>query len=225
MKRIRTIGLLSCFSLMPAMAQHTLNQGLYAPEPPADHAYVRVFNGSPTTPLDIVFRPGTKTVTVSPNTASPYFSIPSTQTSLSTAFGARSKNSLLLQLKSSQFYTGIIQENHDGKLIEDKKNSNKLKSMLTLYNLDNTEAAIDLRTADGKVKIFSNIKNKDSASLAVNPVTIDLGVFIPNQNTPVAQTSASMEPDKSYSAFAFREPSGTLRLIFKPNITEQLRPQ
>ena len=61
-------------------------------------------------------------------------------------------------------------------LVEDPTNSNRAKTLLTLYNLSSSEA-IDLKTADASVEVVLDVAPLGVGSVAVNPIAVDLASF------------------------------------------------
>lgn len=150
--------LLMLVSLTLAAAQ----EGLYAPAPPANSAFVRVLN-APSATL------GTVNVTAN-KSASPYIIIP--QGSFDVKVGSLSSK---LKVEAGKFYSVI---NNGGKLVllTDQTADNRAKALLTVYNLSKN-AAIDLKTADGKTAVISTVKAGESGNRAVNGITVDLAAF------------------------------------------------
>jgi len=61
-------------------------------------------------------------------------------------------------------------------LVEDPTNSNRAKTLLTLYNLSSSET-VDLKTADASVDVILGVAPLSVGSVPVNPIAVDLGSF------------------------------------------------
>ena len=138
-------------------------QQLYAPAPPANSAFVRVI-GAPSATLEA------QSVTAVKDAASAYIVIP--QGSVTAKVGVVSQK---FNVVAGKFYSVVAL---GGKLIllTDQAADNKAKALLTVYNLSSAPA-LDLKTADAKLSVLSGVKPGESASRAVNGITVDLAAF------------------------------------------------
>ena len=102
--------------------------------------------------------------------ASAYVVIP--QGSLTAKVGTVSQKFTVV---AGKFYSVVLL---GGKLslLTDQVADNKAKALLTVYNLSSA-AALDLKTADGKLSVVSGVKPGESGSRAVNGITVDLAAF------------------------------------------------
>lgn len=161
MKQVFVVLLL----LGQALAQDT--QGLYAPAPPPDSAFVRVINAS-ASPLSATL--GSKAATAPKAGISTYVVVP--QGSVTAKVGAVSSN---LAVVAGKFYSAVW----NGKafrLMTDVSADDRAKAQLTVYNLSSRQA-LDLKTADGKLSVVSGVKPGESGNRAVNGITVDLAVY------------------------------------------------
>ena len=138
-------------------------QQLYAPAPPANSAFVRVI-GAPAATLE------TQPVMAAKDAASAYVVIP--QGTLTAKVGTVSQKFTVV---AGKFYSVVLL---GGKLslLTDQAADNKAKALLTVYNLSSA-AALDLKTADGKLSVVSGVKPGESGSRTVNGITVDLAAF------------------------------------------------
>ena len=150
-------------TLFLALCATSSAQQLYAPAPPANSAFVRVI-GAPAATLEM------QSVTAAKDAASAYVVIP--QGSLTARVGTVSQKFTVV---AGKFYSVVLL---GGKLslLTDQAADNKAKALLTVYNLSST-AALDLKTADGKLSVVSGVKPGESGSRAVNGITVDLAAF------------------------------------------------
>jgi hypothetical protein len=72
-------------------------------------------------------------------------------------------------------------------ILEDKTGSNRLKALITAYHFAPLGGPVDILTADGAAKVFANLAPGQSASLAVNPVAVELIVTRAGDKTPLAK--------------------------------------
>lgn len=151
--------LLTILLATTALAQ----EGLYAPAPPANSAFVRVLN----TPAATL---AGKTVTADKGAASAYIVIP--QGDVTAKLGTVTGK---VKVEAGNFYSVFAQS---GKLIllKDDGAENRAKAMLVIYNLSKA-ASVDLKTADGKTTVVTGVKPGMSGSRAVNGITVTLAAF------------------------------------------------
>jgi hypothetical protein len=187
---------------MPAAAQTTGR--LYDPEPPMDSGYVRVIVAAQTAPVDVlvdgqkrvrklvaaelgeymVLAEGKHTITLS------LFDKP--EALLSKVIEVVRGKSVTLAVTSIRKGAAIIS-------FEDKGNTNKLKSVLTAYNLDPKAESLDILTGDGNTKVFGGLAYGAMASIQVNPILVDLVVTNAGGKVPMSRTSLEMHQGATYS--------------------------
>jgi alginate O-acetyltransferase complex protein AlgF len=92
-------------------------------------------------------------------------------------------------------------------LFLDKTNSNKLKSLLTVYHLDSNVGRLNISSADGKTKIFSGLTFGKSASLQVNPISIELAVTSEGDGVIRERPALAMAQGGGYSVFVMADGS------------------
>jgi hypothetical protein len=187
---------------------------LYDPEPPADSAYVRVIHtgvgvvdvsvdgrvrvkklssGEPSEYL--VFSAGKHAVALHP----PGKSAPTTTAAIEVVSG-RAKTIAFTALKSDVAPV----------LFEDKANSNKLKALLAVYHLDPKIGPLDVFTADGATKVFTGLVYGGSASIQVNPISIDLIAVKSGDKVAQTKVSLTMSQGGTYSFFMLPGSNGKL---------------
>ena len=152
-------------TLGTALAQDT--HGLYAPAPPADSAFIRFINAG-AIPLSATL--GTKSASVAKNAISGYMVVP--QGNVKASSGVTTAG---LAVIAGKFYS-VVWDGKTFKLMTDSSADDRAKALLTVYNLSSVPA-LDLKTADGKLAVISGVKPGESASRAVNGITVDLGTF------------------------------------------------
>jgi alginate O-acetyltransferase complex protein AlgF len=109
-------------------------------------------------------------------------------------------------------------------IFEDKANTNKLKSLVSAYHLDAKAGALNLQTADGSTKVFSNLVYGASNSIQVNPISVELVAAKPTDAPSAAgasKTKLSMAAGANYSVFLMPNEQGLLTAKAVQNKTER----
>lgn len=164
-------------------------EGLYDPAPPANSAFVRVFNSS-----DAAFSAtlDTKAYKGTARTATPYLVIPEG----SRAFNV-GKTATKFSIKAGKFYTITVDDT--ASLMEDMTNTNRTKTMLSLYNIG-SNSAISLKTADGKTNVIESVNTNSSKSIVVNGIKIGFAVFSDGKSVSIIPET-QLERGSAYSVF------------------------
>jgi hypothetical protein len=215
-KRNLFIGIGGLAALFLAISVSAQTSGvLYDPEPPVDSAYVRVL--APTTPgsFDVSIDGRVRIKKMNAGDVSEYMVLPagSHKLTFQPAGKAASTFSTNFEVVAGKSVTMAFLDLTAGAvpiIFHDKSNTNQLKALLTVYLLDKRVGAVDLLTADGTSKVFTNINFGTSAGLTVNPIAIDLIVNAAGQKTPLAVVSLSMAQGGSYSIFILPGVGGKL---------------
>lgn len=163
MKRYLLTALLACSLLTSAQEQE---EGLYAPAPPADAAFVRVLNaaeGETTASLG-----DTDFEALAYGAVSPYRVVLQGATELSA--GSVSET---VEVAAGRFYTVVL--NDAATLVEDPTLENRAQALLVLYNV--SEKPVNLKTADGATAVIPDAPPGEVGSVAVNPVSASFGAF------------------------------------------------
>ena len=188
---------------------------LYDPEPPVDSAYVRVVLVAREGSVDVVVDGRVRVQKLAPGDASEYMVIPAGRHTIaihpsgkpaahfSTPFDVVKGRAMTLAFTTLNAGTTPV-------LFEDKANSNKLKALLAVYNLDPKIGALDVLTGDGNTKAFSGVVYGTSASLSVNPISIDLIAVKSGDKTAQTRTSLSMTQGGTYSVLLLPGDGGKL---------------
>ncbi len=203
---------------------------LYDPEPPADSAYVRVLVINSDSPTEITVDGRARVAKLNPSEASDYLVLPSGKRMITVRVldKAGSKISYPLDVIAGKAMTiAFTSVNGDGqpKVFEDKANTNKLKSLIAAYNLDAKSGPMNVSTADGATKVFSNLGFGASNSIQVNPVAIELVAAKAGEATAAAKGatkfSLSMTAGANYSVFLIPNAQGVVTARAMQNKTER----
>jgi alginate O-acetyltransferase complex protein AlgF len=198
---------------------------LYDPQPPANSAYVRVLAGGGQE-IDILLDQKPKATKVSAGSPSTYMIVPAGKHEMTVKAGAQTLT-IPLQVEASRSMTILLaQVNKDAKptIIEDKINGNRLKAMISAYNLG-TSQAVDVWTADGSTQVFNNLSTNGTAALPVNPVALDYMVTASGQKTALAQSKFTMSPGGAYSIVISSDKNGKVSTQAFTNSTERYSAQ
>jgi hypothetical protein len=167
------------FAALSAPAQHAT--GLYDPQPPADSAYVRVITLKAPTPVDVWLdnKPRLRQVMVAQ--PSDYMVVTAGHHNLTLKAGSQSVLVPLDVLAGHSLTLALAHLGGDAKplLLPDKANTNKLKAVIMAYHLDRSGPLTSSRLTAPKV--FTALAPGHSASLVVNPVSIEFMVTRPRQ--------------------------------------------
>ncbi len=202
---------------------------LYDPEPPADSAYVRVIVVNHDAPSDVLVDGKVRSSKLAAGEASDYMVLPAGKHVI--AFQASGKNSPTFSHpidvpkgKSITLAFSNLKAGATPTVFEDKANTNKLKAVIAAYHLDGKAGALDLQTADGKAKVFSNLAYGVSNSIQVNPISVDLvATKAGNAVGPDAssKTQLAMAQGATYSVFLLPNAQGNLTTKAVQNKTER----
>src|SRR5262249_3550661 len=148
----RTLALLSLAALsIPSEAQ--VAGLLYDPEPPASSAYVRVINAAGDAPIDVSVDGRRRIAHLGSGEASDYLVLPAGKRNLAVGTAGKSEAAnTALDVVAGRAMTVAVRAGAAPWIFDDKANTNKLKAMLAVYNLDTSPSTVDVLTADGAAK-------------------------------------------------------------------------
>lgn len=216
MRRRLTMALLASTSLaLPSLAvsQSANRGGLYDPEPPPDSAYLRIVVVGTKAALDVSVDGKKRGIQIQDGVVSDYLILPHGQRTITLASvgGGASANSFSLEVPKGKAitlaYDGFKTDTKP-RVFEDKSNTNKLKSQLSAYNLDPKAGALDVTTADGATRVFTNLSFGASNSIQVNPISVDLTAMKSGEAAKLLATPASLSMTQGASYSVFFVPDG-----------------
>lgn len=174
MLRMLKAALAFLLAAFPAFAAG-IDDGLYAPPPPPEAAFVR-YLGDETVELGGVRLEGHRYALIKQ--------------------GEYTLNRHSLQIEAGKRYSLSA----SSALLSDPQLENRSRSLLVLYNFTD-KPALDLVTADGKLTILSAVARNSNASRVVQPLQVELAVAVDGMQlgklAPVA-----LERGGSYSVIA-----------------------
>lgn len=188
---------------------------LYDPEPPVDSAYVRVVLASRDPAVDVWVDGRIRVNKLGSGEASDYMVLPAGKHvfALHPAGKPTAHLSVTLEVVRKHAMTvafTALRPDTVPVVFEDKANSNKLKALLAVYNLDPKVGPVDVLTADGNTKVFSGVAYGASTSIQVNPITIDLMATKAADKAALARVSLAMTQGGTYSVLLLPEEGGKL---------------
>ncbi len=175
---------------------------LYDPEPPANSAYVRVIHASHEGAVDLSVDGKVRVRNLGGGEASDYLVIPAGKHAFALRSAGKASVSANLDVDSGRAMTvafPALRSDAKPLVFEDKANSNMLKAVLAVYNLDTKPGPLDVLTADGKTRVFSGIAPGASSQLSVNPITVELIATKSGEKAAQARSIVAMAPGGTYS--------------------------
>ena len=201
LRRAACLALLSGLCVAAVAQQTGL---LYDPEPPADSAYVRVILASRDSPVDVEVDGKLRIRKLATGEASDYMVFGAGKHVIALHAAGKSATLLSTSLEVTRgramtvaFTT--LRADAIPVVFEDKANANKLKALLAVYHLDAGAGAVDVLTADGNTKVFAGLAAGTSASISVNPISIELIAAKAGDKMAQARTSLAMAQGGTYS--------------------------
>lgn len=178
--------------LFSASAQ---DEGLYAPAPPADAAFVRVLYAAEGAGEITASLGETDFEALAYGSVSPYRVVLQGTAELSAG-----DVSGALELDAGRFYTIVITDTVT--LLEDPTLENRAQTLLVLYNV--SENPVNLKTADGSTDVIPEVAPGGLGSIEVNPISVAFGVFS-GETALAAFEETRLERGAVYSSFVLPE--------------------
>lgn len=153
------------------------DEGLYAPAPPADAAFVRVLNAGAG---EVTLRLGdTDFEALAYGEVSPYRVVLQGTADLSAGDVKET-----VALAAGRFYTVVLTDVLTEEttllggavtLLEDPTLENRARTLLLLYNV--SAQPVNLKTADGETDVIPDVAPGEHGSVEVNPISVAFGAF------------------------------------------------
>lgn len=188
---------------------------LYDPEPPVDSAYVRVINAAAEGIVDVRVDGRSRIQKLGAGEASEYMVMAAGKHTITLHASEKKEAQLTTNLdvvkgRATTVAFTTLRGSSAPVIFEDKANTNKLKALLSVYHLAAKAGPLDVVSIDGKTKVFSNIAYGTSASIPVNPISIELMATKVGEITPQASTSVAMSQGGTYSILVLTGDGGKL---------------
>lgn len=188
---------------------------LYDPEPPVDSAYVRIILASREGVVDVFVDGRPRIRKLEAGAASEYMVLAAGKHTL--ALHPQGKSAAFLETplevvrgRAMTVAFPALGADAAPAIFEDKANTNKLKALLAVYHLDAKAGPLDVLTADGGTRVFSDVAYGASRSIQVNPISIDMIATKVDDKVPQARTSLAMTQGGTYSVLLLAGKGGKL---------------
>lgn len=183
------------------------DEGLYAPAPPADAAFVRVLHTVPETEALDSDIGGTTFETLSYGDVSVYRVVMQGEATVRAGeSGLLSEVGEPLTFEAGHFYTVVLGD--DATLFQDPVLENRAQTLLVLYNL--SADAASLKTADGETDVIAEVAPGEVGSIPVNPISVAFGAFA-GDTALTTFDEVQLERSAAYSTFVL--PEGEARFV------------
>lgn len=113
--------------------------------------------------------------------------------------------------ETGSWYT-IVATSHSLLVFTDEKHLDPARAQLYFYNI--TQAALELRTADGSARVLGPLPPGSSAQVAVNPIAVSLAAYGEGKKAG-SDIELRLDRGSSYSVFTHDSPSGTGSFLVK----------
>ena len=228
----RQLCALTLAAVLPSAANQAIAQtrgGLYDPEPPADSAYLRIVIVGSDTALDLYVDDKPRTTKQVSGEVSDYLVVTAGKRTIAIHQAGKTSplTTFAMDVPKGKALTLAFNGTKNGTVptvFEDKANTNKLKSVVAAYNLDSKSGSLDILTADGSTKVFSNLAYGSSNSIQVNPITVELIATKQGSTSSLLASkpaSLSMTQGATYSVFLLPDQNGKLTTHTVQNKTER----
>ncbi|MGQ0709783.1 MAG: DUF4397 domain-containing protein [Rhodoferax sp.] len=220
MSKVRRQWLAGAVALVCAAAAHAQGSGrLYDPEPPLDSGYVRLVLAFKSAPVDVLVDGKPRVGKLAPYAMSDYLVLKEGKHGIAFSQAGKSWSHELTVVRGKSVtlaYTALKGEGPSHRF-EDKGNTNKLKSLLSVYNLHPHMGAVDVTAAPGATKVFNAVAYGSSSTLQVNPIAVELAIGGAGKT---ASTKLEMMQGQTYSVVLFDEGGKPVARVF-PSATER----
>ncbi len=199
---------------------------LYDPEPPADSAYVRVLTAGQDERIDVIVDGQARVKNLKSGIASDYMVLEAGKHTLTIRLAGKAPDHITTSVdvvRGNAMTVGFasLKAGTTPIFFPDKANSNKLKALLTVYHLDPNVGALNISSADGKTRVFSDITFGKSASIQVNPISIDLIATAASDGDIKGSPVLKMTQGGNYSVFLLAQDVRKMTAHVQENKTEK----
>lgn len=209
MKKVLFLSSMIGLIAVAPVAQAQMTGRLYDPMPPNNSAYLRVLDTVPGQPVSVLIDGKVHLKSLTARTVSDYFVLPSGKHQIQLQVAGKSHGSVDVDLTQKNAYTVVFPDaKRPAWTFVDRTSTNKLKSMLAVYNVAPALGPVDVKTADGKTTVFTALEAGKPAILEVNPIKVKLAVFKNGAAASSGEASLTMERGSAYSLFLLPTKSG-----------------
>lgn len=193
---------LACLSLFFVSAHAQPTGLLYDPEPPVDSGYVRVMVAADMPKVSVVVDEKVRVPSLAKDQVSDYMVMGAGMHQMVLMAAKKTVATVPLDVVRGSAVTVIFTSPEASPhVFVDKTSTNKLKAMLSVYQLASQKEPLDILTGDGATKVFSSLAYGKSGAMQVNPISVDLIATKSGAKTPLTSASLSMVQGGAYSIF------------------------
>lgn len=193
LKSIVFLVFVGMFAIHGGASQADETEGLYAPPPPADAAYVRLIDTSHQVSQASITL-GAVSLAVGQDGVGAYSIIKQGQYDV-----ALGKLKSTLNVEAGRYYTVVVSKEAVA-LVNDEASASGAKATLVFYNLS-TQAPLSLVTADGALTVVEGVAAGASGSRQVRAMAVELAVRAADQSM-VKLAATELERGQIYSIVA-----------------------
>lgn len=211
---------LGCLLLVSAQAQPT--GLLYDPEPPVDSGYVRVMMAADIPKVSVVVDGKIRVPSLDKNQISDYMVMGVGKHRIEMLSVGRTAASIELDVVRASVMTLVFTSAAAApQVFVDKISTNKLKAMLSVYQLASKDEPLDILTSDGTTKVFSSLAYGKLGAMQVNPISVTLIAAKLGDKTSLANASLVMTQGGAYSVFLLPTKSDKIVAVVVQNKIER----
>lgn len=217
----RLLPWLLLMASLPAWAQQA--PSLYDPEPPANSAYVRVILASPGKPMQLSLASQPRKQTITFGEISEYRVLPAGKHRLELHEGKSHLQADIVAPAGKAMTLVFTSRNPADKPLQfnDQANTNKLKSVLTVYQLAQGNSSFDIIAGAKGLTVFSGLTQGSMNSRVVNPLSIDFSLTAAGNRDRLSTAPLSMDFGGTYSLLVITGPDGKPQLRASANRVER----
>jgi alginate O-acetyltransferase complex protein AlgF len=177
---------------------------LYDPEPPVDSGYVRVMVAAdmPKVSVSVMVGEKVRIPSLAKEQVSDYMVVGAGMHQIALVVAKKTVSTVSLDvIRGSAVTVVFTSPDIAPHVFVDKTSTNKLKAMLSIYQLASQNDPLDVLTSDGATKVFSGLVYGKLGAMQVNPISVDLIATKSGAKTSLAAASLAMTQGGAYSIF------------------------
>lgn len=210
---IKTLRMTAAVMLLAQAAGAHSAEQLYDPEPPADSAYLRVIHIVPDVAVEVRVDGNPRIRNLDNGKVSEYLVLPNGKHRIALLTAGKTRVAADIETDSGHLITlafSSLRADSSPLIFADRANSNKLKAVLAVYNLNAGSGRLDILTAKNQTPVFSNIAAGSTSQQLVRAIPIELIATQTGDKTELARTELVMSPGSAFSIFLLPGRDGKL---------------
>lgn len=175
---------------------------LYDPEPPVDSGYVRVMVASEIPKVSVFVDEKVRVASLTKDQVSDYLVVDAGNHQIALVAGKKTVATASIDVTRGSAVTVVFTSPDTvPHVFVDKASTNKLKAMLSVYQLASQNEPLDVLTGDGATKVFSSLAYGKSGAMQVNPISVALIATKTGAKTSLGGATLTMTQGGAYSIF------------------------